>query len=221
MINETTHIHYTFQTTLVRFIENMMLPSHLTMKAEVEFIEEDNIDFALQKIEYWLDNFVAKAVVFCANNATAMDSLLDEQKAPRLQNYLMVTPEEPTDDVLAMIFQSKLQALANGAMAIGMIEVTSDNSAGLGFTYVGDGEDELPAMDEWIMGANWFSVPWWCRNDASMIDTMAPEGADLSVAPGWAMDLEFLRKGESNAPEALIIKANFKPKIIDGGTPEE
>jgi hypothetical protein len=214
MISEDTHVHYTFHASLVRLIQGHLLPSFFTVKAEIEFMEPAYVPLALQKIEYWLDNFMSRAVAFCASDETAYAMFLDDKKAPRLQNYLMITPDDPTDEHIAMILQAKLQALSGGAMAVGMIELSSDDSAGFTFTYLGDGEDELPLMDEWIEGPNWFKEPWWCRDDASMIDTIAPDGADLTQIPAWAVNLDFLAN-EVVQPEAVIIKADFEPKIVD------
>lgn len=213
-MDDTTHISYTFGTSLVRIIDTVLIPSKLNVEVELEFLDEEMVELALRKIEYWLDNFVSKSIVFSAMNMSAIDMVLDENRAPRVQNFLMITPDEPTDDHLAMIFQSKLQALADGALAIGMIKISSDNSAGLSFTYVGDSEEELPSMEEWIRGDNWFREPWWCRNDASMIDTIAPEGSDLTEIPAWALSLDFLGQ-EVARPEAIIINADFEPTIID------
>lgn len=215
MISEDTHVHYTFKTSMVRLIQGHLLPSFFAVKVEVEFMEPTQIPLALRKIEYWLDNYMSRAVAFASDDEVGYQMFLDDKKAPRLYNYLMITPDDPTDEHLAMILQSKLQALSGGAMAVGMIELTSDeNAEGFTFTFLGDGEAELPAMEEWITGPNWFTAPWWCRDDASMIDTIAPEGSDLNDIPGWAVDLNYLGQ-DIIQPEAVIIKADFNPTIVD------
>ncbi len=216
-MSDTVFIHYTFKVSINRLVETLLVPSTLNVKCEVEIIDGEKLDLALRKIEYWMDYYVDHAIVVCAGNTTGFQMILDDKNTPRLQNSIMVTPDEPTDDHLAMIFQSKLQALAAGSLALGAITVSSDDSAGLVYTYVGDSEEELPPMDHWINGPTWFDVPWWMRDDASMIDTQAPEGADLNEIPNWAHSLDFLDRVGSN-PEAIII--DFEPIIIDGEKPD-
>ncbi len=220
--DETLYIHYTFSVSLCRLIDNLLVPSKLTVKAEVDIVDEDRVELALLKINYWLERLVSGCVVLGATNPIGFQMMLDDEaKTPRLRNPLMITPDEPTDDHLCIIFQSKLQALAGQAFAVGTIELTSDNAEGLTFTYVGDGEDMLPTMEEWIDGDTWFDQPWWMRDDGSMFDTMAPEGADLNEIPAWAVDLNFLARADMSN-EAIVLKGDFQPRIVtDDETPEK
>lgn len=218
--DETVYVSYNFKTSINRLVENILVPSMLAVKCEVEILDLERVDVALRKIEYWLDYYVRNAIAISASNTNGFDMILDENKTPRLQNSLMITPGEPTDEHLAMIFQSKLQALGCDNLMFGAITVSSDDSAGLVFTYVGDSESELPTMENWISAPTWFDKPWWRRDDASMIDTQAPDGSDLTETPPWAHSLDFLEKIGNN-PEAIIIKADFEPKIIDATDTEE
>lgn len=142
--------------------------------------------------------------------------LLDDNSTPRLQNPMMICPDEPTDNNLCVLLQSKLQALAAGAFAVGMIELSSDNSAGLVFTYVGDSEDILPSMSQWMSGRTWFDRPWWERDDASTFDTLAADDADLTIKPLWAYDLGFVAR-DLMPQDAIILNGDFSPRIIDDG----
>ena len=213
-IEDDLFIHYTFTVTLPRIIDSLLLASTFTVKVEVEMLEEDQANIALRKIDYWLKYYVSGSIAISAANPGGFRMLLDENNSPRLENRLMVLPDEPTDDHLAMIFQSKLQAIADGAFAVGSVQISSEDAAGLAFTYVGDSEEELPTMEQWCGGPTWFDRPWWARSDVSTIDTLAPEGTDLSIRPSWAQTLDFL-ENESNNPDAVIIRADFEPKIIE------
>jgi hypothetical protein len=96
-----------------------------------------------------------------------------------------------------------------------MIEVSSDNTDDLVFTFVGMSEDHLPTMGEWISGPTWFDTPWWDRDDASIFDTLAGEDTDLSVKPEWAYDITKFVEREMMPREAIALKADFVPRIID------
>lgn len=213
---DTLYIHYTFDFSLCRLIDNLIVPSTCKVKAEVDILDENLVELAMRKINYWLDSVVSGCIAVAANNSIAFQMLLDENSTPRLQNPMMICPDEPTDSNLCVLLQSKLQALAGGAFAVGVIELSSDNAEGLGFTYVGDSEDILPKMSEWINGPTWFDVPWWERDDASTFDTIAPEGSDLSEKPVWAYDLGFVAR-DMMPQEAIVLKADFQPRIIDAG----
>lgn len=212
--DDILYIHYTFKFSLCRLVEKMLVPSYLKVKVEVDILEEDLVDIALRKINYWLENIASASIAVAANNATGFEMLLNENSTPLLDNPLMICPEEPTDSNLCILLQAKLQALASGAFAVGMVELTSDNADGLIVTYVGDSDDELPHMSDWISGPTWFDTPWWGRDDASTFDTVATEGSDLSIKPAWAYDLDFLAR-DLMPQEAIILNGNFKPRIID------
>jgi hypothetical protein len=212
-----TFVDYSFDLSLCRLVGKQLLPSKMTLKLGIEILaeEDEDIKFALDKMKYWMDNYVSRAVAVSAMNSEGFQMLLDEENKPRLENPLLVTPCEPTDHHLMFVFQSKITALSDGALEVVRIEITSSDAQGLAFTYIGDGEGQLPDMEEWIPGPNWFTQPWWSRDDISMIDTVAPEGADLTARPSWAATLDFLRP---EAPEhaAIVINGDWEPKIIEG-----
>lgn len=214
---QDTFVNYTFDVSLCRLVGTMMLPSKMVLKLGIEIMaeDEDELQFALTKIRHWMDNYVSRSIAVSAMNTEGFNMLLDDKHKPRLENPLMVTPLEPSDHHLMFIFQSKIAALSGGALDVVTIEITSSDAQGLAFTYVGDGEGQLPDMDEWIPGANWFSVPWWHRDDISMIDTVAPEGSDLSLRPSWAQTLDFLRQDDTERT-AIVINGDWEPKIIEG-----
>jgi len=212
--------HFEFSLKITRVINNLILPS--TLKFKMEFIamdeaEEEHIDNAFTKMKYWIDNIANKSVVFCHENDVAIQMFIDTEKnVPRVGNVLMITPDEPDDQHLAAIFQAKLQALSGEVLAFGPVEVRSDNQLGVSFTFVGDSSSVLPEMTEWVGERTYFDMPWWDRDDASTVDTIPADDADLSVKPQWAFSLDFLiQKDKKQA--GVIIRPQFNPTIIDGG----
>lgn len=203
---------YTFSVSICRFMGTLLYPSRITMTMGLNIIDEEDFRFALLKVKHWIDNNVAQCIVVSAQNPIAFDALLDGS-TPRFQNSIMITPGEPSDPHLLHLFQSKIEAIADEAFIIDKSEIKSDNADGLMVTYYGDGAEELPDMEQWIAGPNWFKLPWWRRNDISMLDTNAPEGTDLSVLPDWAGSFDFLRSPDS--PPAIVLRGNFVPKVID------
>lgn len=218
-------IDFTHRVSLIRFRNDLIVPSRLKIRAEVfasETAQEIDFDVTFAKIKFWFETVVARAVVFSRSNARAMDMLLNEAGQPRIVNHLMVTPYEPTDEHLAVLFQSKMAALSNGTVEFGGVRVEVEE-AGLVFTYVGDWRDDLPGMSDWFdVEPYYFDVPWWQRNDASTLDVISPD-ADLSELPPWAYKLDFIenairpRTTPKPAGEDVVIRGAFRPKVISGG----
>lgn len=218
-------IDFTHRVNLIRFRNDVIIPSRLKIRAEVfasENAQEIDFDITFAKIKFWFETVVAKSIVFSRSNVTAMDMLLNDVGQPRIVNHLMVTPYEPTDEHLAVLFQSKMSALSGGTVEFGGIRVEVEE-AGLVFTYVGDWRDDLPAMSDWFdVEPYYFDKPWWQRNDASTLDVISPD-ADLSQLPSWAYKLDFIenairpRTKPKAAAEDVVIRGAFRPKVINGG----
>jgi hypothetical protein len=211
-------VQHSFEVSFTRIIGDIVIPTRLSVKAEVAIDDtttDENVDLLMTKVQYWIDHCMARSVIFCPANTLALEMMLDGEGSPRTSNLLMLTPDEPSDDHLAVILQAKLSALGDDMLIFGSVELKSDNSSGLTFTYIGDNEDILPSMGDWVPGPNWFSVPWWHRNDVSMIDTVPSPDTDLTDTPGWATNFDFLTKRETAS--AVIVKGEFRPQVIDGG----
>lgn len=224
---ETINVVIDYNQTLSLIIVRggSMMPSHLTIRAEVmpdETAEEIDFDVAFAKIKFWFETIVSHSVVLCRNNKNVTDILLQSDGRPRMVNHMMMTPFEPTDEHLAVLFQSKMTALSGGMLQFGCVRVESDISNGLVFTYVGDWEKDLPAMKDWFdVTPYYFERPWWTRDDASVTDFLI-DGADVAVFPPWAFKLDFIETSlrpnkNDNDPKASAARGAFTPKIIDGG----
>lgn len=218
--------YFSFSVKIVRVIEDIIVPSTLKFKMEfipLETATGEEVDRAFAKMRYWIDNVVNRSVVFSHDNSNAIAMFIDDKGAnSRVSNILMITPEEPDDQHMCAIFQSKLQALSGLSMAFGPVEVSGDNQIGLSFTFIGDSTSVLPDAKEWFQDTRtFFDKPWWERDDGSTLDVVPPEGADLSVKPAWAFSFDFLEpKGPRSSTadgKTNVIRTEFRPNVIDGG----
>jgi hypothetical protein len=210
-------ISYTVKTKIVRVIDTTLIPSRLTIKAEMfpgDAASQDDLHEAIAKIEVFFDTIVRQAIAFSSDNTAAFKMFIDEQGKNRTNNILMITPFGPSDELLAAVFQSKMQALADGAAYFPSVEVRSDGPVGLAYTFVGEGAEILPTIGEWIGDRSYFAEPWWCRDDATTLDVIPPPDADLTAKPTWALTLDDL-SGKATPPS--VVRPNFKPTVIDGG----
>lgn len=216
-----------FEVKLTRVIDNILVPSNLKFSVDFEPLDdatENDIDRSFAKIRYWLDNIVSRCLVFSRDNDAARAMFNDENGRPRSGNVVMLTPDEPDDQHLCALFQAKLAALSGHTIEFGPTEVKSDNVMGLNFTFVGDPDDILPGMGEWVGERTYFADPWWNRDDGSTFDAVPGEGADLAVRPAWAFTFEFLdRPKHAPTPPAektVVVHPQFRPLVIDGGKEE-
>lgn len=228
-------LDYNQKVSLVRFLDKAVVPTRFTIRADVlplDGVTDLDIDISLAKIKFWFETIVSRSIVFCRSNLVALDMLLDADGKARVTNHLMICPEEPHDDHLAALMQSKMTALSKGRIAFGCIRIRNDTPSGLVFTYVGDSSEDLPEMKEWFATEPYyFTEPWWVRDDASTLD-LVPAGKDIDFdkCPPWAFSLSFIedavRPREPAMEDELDVNRNeglggFRPKVIDGGRTDE
>lgn len=202
-----------------RIYDNYIFTSIVEVKAEL-FFDDDNdnypedFDVSIAKINYWIDTIVDDSLIFCKDNKWACKSFIG-----KTSNNIVLCHEEPSDDTLAILLKAKLDILAGDAFDIGSVEVRSNNSDGVSFTFAGDVNTHLPEMKDWIGKHTYFSVPWWYRNDASSFDIKPRKNADLNLAPDFAYSLDFV--DDEPRKLAKVIKHEFRPRVIKGGKAEE
>jgi hypothetical protein len=214
----------TLRCKVIKVIDKMLIPTNIKLIADIIPEEDEEIaDYlilgALTKIKFWFEQIVDKAVIFNRGNDWALNSFVDSTGMQILENNIMLLPYDPTDEILAQVFQSKMNALGNSHIMFGPIEIITDNPTGISFLFAGDGEINLPPMTEWVGERSYFKDPWWCRNDASMLDIVPTSEADLSEIPPFAKNLDFIIDAlrPSDTPVAGVIRPTFKPEIIHGG----
>ncbi len=215
-------ISLALEVKLMRFIGRALVPSWLSMSVAVDRGDgstDEQVEVALRKWRYFLDNIVSKSVAFCKDNDDALDILLDDNGINRTTNLFVLTPQEPSDEMLATLFQAKMNALGCGHLVAISVEIASDNLNGLSFTLLGDHAQYLPTTVEEYLGPSFWEKPWWHRDDASSIDVRKIE--DDQPTPAWAYSLDFLERNASAMTSSVIAeRAPFKPTVIDGGKPK-
>jgi hypothetical protein len=230
-------IDFSTEVNLVRIIGNAFIPARLKVRAEVlptKNATEIDFDITFAKIKFWFDTIVSRTIVFSRSNASALSMVTDDEGKPTVLNQLMIAPHEPTDEHLGALFQAKMAALSGGTMEFGAVRVSSEAPNGLVWTYVGDWQRDLPAMQQWFNTTPyWFNEPWWARDDASTIDMISQGSYDPEKPPTWAMTLDFIEaairphhtedSAETTAEttENIVIRGAFRPTVIDTTSPDE
>lgn len=228
LIDEEDTLFVSFKTSLraIRVIDREL--QAVKMNLRMDFVDQETEDtqaifrsqVAMAKIRYWLEACVEDCVMFNRDNDWAVAAFLTvDEDSPGVSNKVMILPDDPGEDILLQIFQSKLQNLAGDSMRIGVMELDIEDGNGFHFTYVGDGEMDLPTNEEWVGEISYFNKPWWARGDASMMDLMATEETDLTSPPAFAYSLDFITDSlrPADAPSAHVVRLDFRPRVIQGG----
>lgn len=215
----------------IRIVDNRLVPTHWKIQAEVLYeddgLEEDpegdlEIKIAIAKIKYWLEHVISGSLLFDASNDWAFESFFDEDGRCTSGNNIVMFPHTPTDDLIAEVLHSKMNAIGGKYLQFGIIELTSDEKTGLSYMFTGDGENNLPEMSDWIGERAYFDKPWWARDDASTIDLIPGPEANLEEKPPSAYSLDFIRQSfkKQFGEEAVVVRPNFKPTVLKGGLDE-
>lgn len=220
-------LRYEFKAT--RIIDQRLSPTTIKIKTDIstqpdteEASEEDfgaRMEIALAKMNHWVEKVLNNSVLIHSDNDWALDRF-SEGDSPSCDNAVVLCPEEPTDACLAELLICKFKALTTGAFSFHAIDIESSDGRGMGFTFVGQRPgDSFPPSEEWLTDKNFFSKPWWHRDDASSIDVVPEEGDDLNKPPKWAYSLGFIADAMAapDAPSNVIIRPEFRPRVIDGG----
>lgn len=216
----------TFKFKSVRVFDDIINPGFYSLKTEVAIkpgCSEQDLSIALEKIHFWFEHIMSSSIMFAQDNTYAARIVLDDEGRVIGGNYPMVFPEDPTEDLMAIVFLSKLNALGGGKIMFISVELSSDTRENLTCGFAGDPDDYLPTIDEWVGERHYHTVPWWGRNDGSTFDMNPGPEADLSANPCFGFDMTVIEKQilKEESDAAIIIRPEFKPRVIHGGNHED
>lgn len=207
--------------TALRVYNNTISPESWQISFDFFPIDEEydhlSLNIALEKITYLIEEVLYFSLIIGNNNDWAVENLISAS------NNVVLCPGEPTDEMLAVLLRNKFDAIANNVLSIGIFEISSSL---VNYVYFGFDENEglidnLPDMKSWVGEKSYFSLPWWHRNDASTLDVVPSDDADLSKPPEFAYSLDFINDEYYKVynPQkrlAKVVKPEFRPKIIKG-----
>lgn len=150
-----------------RFSEGAISHSKWTAKMELigkddERVEESQDD--LYRLIYWFDtlNDIEPIVADFTDEKTAMLPAL-------LENYLILLPADPADEMLARALYSKISAMIGNSIYLISLTLEADSSP-VSYTYSNLQGKELPENWNNLVGECVHSKPWWLRNDGTTMD---------------------------------------------------
>ena len=207
-----TRLQRSFHLFLVS--ESQLESAHCRISVEIDLLtssETQRQNQVMNMLDHWLAMIVNDSIVvnlWHENDWSATLSALD--------NNIILTPGEPDDFTLAMLFLTKMQSILGNAVAINSLEFVSDAGAGVSFTLSADSID-LPAGEQWMGKHRFHDKPWWLRSDGSTCDVPADADQDLTEKPDILIDLSELiptHAPVANKQPAEIITPRFPLKVI-------
>lgn len=175
----------TFSISLegIRIFDNILIPSPLNL--EFEFLpiraRKNNLenqilqDMTYEKMTFWLDNVCPGSVYVSSTNIWGLDM------ATELGNNLVMTPDEPMDDLLAILFHAKISAILKDYFIIQNMRVDGFPASRVKYDFVLTNEGyPLPNMVDFIGDEAREKEPcWWHRSDPTTFDL--PEEVKESI----------------------------------------
>ncbi|RZK33399.1 MAG: hypothetical protein EOO61_15375 [Hymenobacter sp.] len=214
-------IGYSTTVSFVRMLHGQLKPTTITITADVSAdtdFTDTEINNIFHKINFFLENIFSNSIVFSHTNTSARELFLTESGLAVTNNSIMITPNEPTDEVMSVVLKAKLNALGEEALSFDTLNVESNEGFGLNFTFVGDQEKVLPDLEEWMGDHYYYTEAWWNRNDGSMLDIVQLPDEDISVPPVWEVTLTIQAEEVEDIEQKSKSKINvlFNPLKLDG-----
>lgn len=187
-----------------------IFPNSYKLKIDMVTLTEnsEHQNIAIQRILIFIRE-ILNGSIFChvANpNATKLEKIAKGSR-------IILFPEEPFDQIVAMILFHKLHAIVEGNFEIESIKIGSNISPDLVYT-VEDFEDFDYDEDN-------IEIPWWGRPDPTTTDNPKK----LKKASSWSdINLEWEPKTDKQMLEFIIELEDNKDSpdvvILDGGEQE-
>jgi hypothetical protein len=208
-------MRYEFPIRAIRIINDHIVSSAMNFRFEMAINPDaspEALGLAWNKVDFWLDT-LNQSVIVGAGNLQGVEAVISPDTHDcRFANQIVLMPGEPTEELIAYILQSKLNALCTDVMGFGPCEIESEETGGISYTVTGNPNEILPSMEAWMGPRNWFTAPWWSRDDGSTLDAQPSDQDTLEKKPEWAYSWEFLQKKPK--PSGVVIPGSFKPRMV-------
>lgn len=212
---------YDKKVNVIRCIGDRFYPSELKIKLQFQILHEFDDYFLtvlIGKMDYFFDFVVTDSIIVDKNNDSMTDVILDGDGFPIKGNNVILTPGDPSDALLSILFQSKMTAISGDFLDIYASEVSSSNTLGISTKFLGYGPDYLPTQSDWFGENSWYDQPWWMRPDASTMDAENFHTTNLEIPPFNRTfdEIEELISEIDNPTNVVVVDfEGFKPRIVE------
>ena len=140
-----------------------------------------------------------------------------------IDNQIVMLPHPPSNDIIAMVMHSKLNAIVRDQIEVIAVSIESKaHEPAISYTHVDMTYPALPKLTDWVKAEKYYyDAPWWGRNSCDTKDFEVNAETDLTKAPKCDTILEDLEKAimgeltlEKKGGEIVDI-TRWKPEIIE------
>jgi hypothetical protein len=203
-----------FNATLIQTTP-MLMSDIFEVEVEFGWLSHDfaKSNAAFLKIKFFIENLMHQSII---THPTAKVNL------SHIENKIVMLPHSPSNDVIAMVLHSKLNAIVDDYIQVLSVKVGSKGvDPVISYTHADDIYPALPTLKEWVKSDDYYyDAPWWGRNSTHTQDFEVNEGTDLTNLPKNDTILEDLEKAilgelkiEKEGGEIVEI-SDWKPEII-------
>ena len=203
-----------FSATLVQ--TTAMLMSDI-FEVEIEFgwLSNDyaKSNAAFLKIKFFIENLMHQSILTHPSAKVDMANI---------ENKVIMMPHPPSNDVIAMMLHSKLNAIVHEYIEVISVKVGSKSiDPVISYTHADNTYPALPELKDWIKTDDYYyDLPWWSRNSTDTEDYEDTKKSDLTSVPESDTILDDLEKAilgelklEQEGGEVVEI-SDWKPEII-------
>jgi hypothetical protein len=185
-----------------------LFPNTYKLKIDMLTLTENPIhqNVAIQRILIFLKEVMNNSVLVHAKNANS-----NKIKNLAKESRIIFTPEEPFDQIIALLLFHKLHAIVEGKFEIDQIKINSNISPDLFYTI-----EDFENFDYDIAK---IEVPWWMRPDPTTTD----DSKRLKFSSSWAdINLEWDSKSDKEIDVVFELDLDdniYKSDVVvlDGG----
>ena len=203
-----------FSATLIQ--TNAMLMSDI-FEVEITFgwLSPDyaKSNAAFLKIKFFIEQLMHQSIL---THPTAKVDMAN------IENKIIMLPHPPSNDVIAMVLHSKLNAIVSDYIEVITVKVGSKAvDPVISYTHGDNIYPALPPLSEWVKTDDYYyDEPWWSRNSTDTQDYEDSKKSDLTSVPDSDTILDDLEKailGELKLEEEggeVVEISDWKPEII-------
>ena len=190
-LNFSACIWYNKQFQVNSFLANVTLVTNT--------LEAEDTSIAIERCRWWSENILTNSVLIHRDNEEKMQEFWGAGL------NVVSLPAEPTDQTVAMLLYSKLNAICESKIVILDIQMTSQLGNGVRFIY-DDTDDYGPfTKDEWwnSAGVDWFNQDILKDKDGTLRMKQLPSWHDVNLH--W-VDAD----ADSDEEKDNIVEVDFK-----------
>ena len=197
---------------------NLVAVDYNKSKSSEEMQAKGNVAF--QKIYFWLETVLPGVILINVNNPVSMSI------ANAVDNLMLYSPDEPTDDLFVQLLHAKLSAIAGDFLHIGEIKLNaSDTTTTYTFNVDSVGYQLPSKVRDYVELPSLYTLPWWHRNDGFSFEFLKRKGMKGKLVELYKDLQDPLREFEDlllddvlstipNEPAEIIQMEKWKPRQV-------